>query len=159
MLNRQRPDYLRLVEPEEEPAPRPRVAAPPEVDYYYILQVRPWADARALSKAYWRLAYKYANEVGRDPEASSNLALLNEAYYVLTDPEQRAEYDERFFPPELLETIRVGRMGHPMRMRSERTRPAALFLILLFVLLVALALGAAVVIAAHQAEVHNAVSG
>ncbi|SLM32311.1 putative DnaJ3 [Desulfamplus magnetovallimortis] len=69
-------------------------------DYYKILEIDPLADAGAIKKAYKKLAIKYHPD--RNPDdasASEKMAMLNEAYAVLSNSDKRREYDhlrERF---------------------------------------------------------------
>lgn len=73
-------------------------------DYYRILQVHPEAEPEVIQAAYRRLARKYHPDAsdGADDAAMQN---LNEAYAVLSDPQQRATYDRAFAaqPPPLPE--------------------------------------------------------
>ena len=64
----------------------------PFVDYYYILQVSPTCDAKALESAYHDLLKMYHP----DHSGTADTTKFNEvvaAYRVLRDPDQRAEYD------------------------------------------------------------------
>lgn len=71
--------------------------------YYSLLEVEASAPAEAIKTAYRRLAREYhpdtlppqlrESRIGKDAEAS--LKLINEAYEVLSDPGQRALYDEQ----------------------------------------------------------------
>jgi len=60
------------------------------MDYYEVLQVHPRADSEVIAKAYRALMMKYHPDHGGDSERAKR---LNEAYYVLSDPAQRAAYD------------------------------------------------------------------
>ena len=63
-------------------------------DYYRILQVHPAAEPEVIQAAYRRLARKYHPDAG-EPDVRA-MQLLNEAYAVLSDPRQRAEYDRTY---------------------------------------------------------------
>jgi len=64
------------------------------IDYYELLQVDPRASDEVIHKAYRVLAARYhPDAAGRGDE--SRMRLLNEAYYVLSDPARRAQYDRR----------------------------------------------------------------
>jgi len=63
------------------------------------------ADADQLQQAYRRLARANHPDVNRDPAAEERFKEINEAYHVLSDPEQRRRYDRfgpdfRQIPPE-----------------------------------------------------------
>jgi curved DNA-binding protein len=65
------------------------------IDYYDILQVNPNCDAKILESAYHYLAKLYhPDHSGR--EDSERFHEVTQAYRVLRDPEQRAEYDRRY---------------------------------------------------------------
>ena len=78
--------------------------------YYSVLEVNESASAEELKTAYHGLAREYhpdtlppelrERRVGKDAEA--NFKLISEAYKVLSDPEQRALYDEQ------LQALRAG---------------------------------------------------
>lgn len=65
----------------------------PDVDYYEILQVHPRASQEMVKKAYRTLM----GELGAHPDLGGDedrAKLINEAYAVLGDPEQRRAYDD-----------------------------------------------------------------
>lgn len=64
-------------------------------DYYAILEVHPKASPEVIKKAYLVLSKKYHPDTTSLPrdEAEKQMALLNKAYYVLSDPDKRMEYD------------------------------------------------------------------
>jgi len=65
-------------------------------DYYEILEVHPKASQEIIKKAYFTLAKKYHPDVYPDKEfAVKKMAMLNEAYEVLSNPEKRRAYDLR----------------------------------------------------------------
>src|SRR4029453_2691573 len=64
--------------------------------YYDILRVGHGADPEGLRTAYRRLAQKYhPDKLPNNADAVRVMAMLNEAYGVLSDPQQRARYDRR----------------------------------------------------------------
>lgn len=66
------------------------------VDYYAVLEVDSDASQIAIKKSYFALAKKYHPDIYPDKEfAVKKMALINEAYAVLRDPEKRKEYDMR----------------------------------------------------------------
>ena len=64
-------------------------------DYYEILQVSPSAHPDVIQAAYRRLALLYHPDRNPSEDAVRIMAQLNEAYAVLSDPEQRAQYDRQ----------------------------------------------------------------
>ena len=71
----------------------------PLPDFYAILQVHPTAEPEIIEVAYRRLMRKYhpdalSPELKSDPELISRVRWINVAYDVLSDPAQRAAYDE-----------------------------------------------------------------
>ncbi|QDE31099.1 MULTISPECIES: DnaJ C-terminal domain-containing protein [Shewanella] len=63
-------------------------------DYYTILGVEPDADDKTIKKAYKKLAVKYHPDVSKHPEAEEKFKEIGEAYEVLHNSEERAQYDE-----------------------------------------------------------------
>ena len=64
-------------------------------DYYKILGVDKNASPEAIKKAYRKLARKYHPDLNpNDNEAKSKFQQINEANYVLSDPENRKKYDQ-----------------------------------------------------------------
>lgn len=62
--------------------------------YYDILRVGQEADPDGLRAAYRKLAQKYhPDKLPGNADAVRVMAMLNEAYAVLSDPDQRARYD------------------------------------------------------------------
>lgn len=62
-------------------------------DLYEILHLHPSAHPDVIQAAYRRLALVYHPDRNSSPEATTMMAAINRAYAVLSDPEQRAEYD------------------------------------------------------------------
>jgi len=67
----------------------------PEKDYYTVLQVSRGADQEVIAAAYKKLAQQYHPDVSDAPDATAVMRELMEAYETLSDPQRRAEYDER----------------------------------------------------------------
>jgi hypothetical protein len=64
--------------------------------YYDILQVNRRAAPEGVRSAYRRLAQKYhPDKLPGNADAVRVMAMLNEAYGVLSDPGRRASYDQR----------------------------------------------------------------
>jgi DnaJ family protein A protein 5 len=62
--------------------------------YYEILQIDPKFPQEDLKKHYRRVALKmHPDKNPDDPTATANFQLLNEAYQVISDPNERAWYD------------------------------------------------------------------
>lgn len=68
-------------------------------DYYEFLQISPKAQTETIHRVYHFLAARYHpdNQETGDPD---KFVLLNEAYRVLSTPEQRAQYDSKRREPE-----------------------------------------------------------
>src|SRR3954463_2505483 len=62
-------------------------------DYYDVLGVSRDAGPDALQQALRRLARQNHPDVNRDPGAEERFKEINEAYSVLSDPNQRKKYD------------------------------------------------------------------
>jgi curved DNA-binding protein CbpA len=72
--------------------------------YYDLLRVTRGAEPQRVRTAYRRLAQQYhPDKMPGNADAQSVMAALNQAYAVLSDPRQRALYDEQ------IEAIRVSR--------------------------------------------------
>jgi curved DNA-binding protein CbpA len=68
--------------------PRKKVS----LDYYRILQVHEEAEVEVVQAAYRTLSKKYHPDANKEPNAEERMKQLNEAYAVLGDELQRAEY-------------------------------------------------------------------
>jgi DnaJ-class molecular chaperone len=66
-----------------------------EKDYYHIMQVDATADITVIAAAYKALAAKYHPDRNRSLDATRRMQEINEAYDILSDPQQRATYDRR----------------------------------------------------------------
>jgi curved DNA-binding protein len=63
-------------------------------DYYGILGVPPDADKKLIQQTFRKLARKYHPDVNPgNKDAEEQFKIFNEAYQVLSDPEQRKKYD------------------------------------------------------------------
>ena len=101
-------------------------------DYYDVLGVSRDAGPDELQQAYRRLARANHPDVNSDPGAEERFKEVNEAYSVLSDPEQRKRYDRfgadfRRAPPSPRERAgsppRTGRTACVARGRTARSRP------------------------------------
>ena len=64
-------------------------------DYYEVLGVDRGADDATLKKAYRKLAKKYHPDMNPgDKEAEAKFKEATEAYGVLSDPDNRRQYDQ-----------------------------------------------------------------
>ena len=63
---------------------------------YEILEVSPTASPAVIRAAYRCLVHQYHPDKNLDnPDASARMSLINRAYSALSDPLQRAQYDQR----------------------------------------------------------------
>jgi curved DNA-binding protein CbpA len=88
-----------------------------ETDYYAILEVSPSATQSEIKRSYRRLARKYhpdLNQQARD----QHIKLLNEAYKILSDPPQRATYDQQ----RLIEASRREAAQEALRQQQEQAK-------------------------------------
>ena len=56
-------------------------------DYYEVLGVAKDADEATIKRAFKRLAIKYHPDHNKDPDAGEKFREINEAYQVLSDPQ------------------------------------------------------------------------
>ena len=63
--------------------------------HYAVLKIAPWANAQDIRKAYRDLSKLYHPDTTMLPEdvATTKFQTLNEAYAVLSSPDQRSQYD------------------------------------------------------------------
>lgn len=63
---------------------------------YEILEVSPNASSAVIKAAYHCLAQRcHPDKNPNDPDAAARMSLISHAYAVLTDPLQRAQYDDK----------------------------------------------------------------
>lgn len=82
-------------------------------DFYEVLGVPRTADRDEIQRAYRTLARRYHPDVNKDPQAEERFKEINEAFSVLSDPEQRARYDRfgedfRKIPEDWEEQVAAG---------------------------------------------------
>ncbi|MCS5693570.1 DnaJ domain-containing protein [Cyanobium sp. FGCU-6] len=63
-------------------------------DYYATLGVERDSSAEDIRKAYRRLARRYHPDISSEDDAEAKFKEVNEAYQVLSDPEQKEAYDQ-----------------------------------------------------------------
>jgi len=71
------------------------------VDYYAVLNIPSTADLNGIENAYARLSEELARQIPEDETAAVALKRLNEAFMVLSRPENRREYDKLYFSKEI----------------------------------------------------------
>jgi curved DNA-binding protein CbpA len=69
-------------------------------DYYAVLQITAEATFDQVHKAYRSLAMRHHPDRNPEPGASAAMAVINEAYAVLSDPARRRAYDRQREPGE-----------------------------------------------------------
>ena len=65
----------------------------PKRDYYDVLSVPKDADAGELKRAFRELARRYHPDINDSREAEERFKEANEAYAVLSEPNERKRYD------------------------------------------------------------------
>lgn len=63
-------------------------------DYYEILEVAPSATQEEIRSAYIRLALKHHPDRNPLPDSGEIFKQIADAYYTLSDPSRKAEYDK-----------------------------------------------------------------
>ncbi|CAD6197233.1 unnamed protein product [Caenorhabditis auriculariae] len=63
-------------------------------DYYAILDVDRHADDAEIKKAYYKMARKYHPDKNSDSEAPRKFQQISAAYFILSDPKKRQEYNQ-----------------------------------------------------------------
>ena len=64
------------------------------MDYYELLRITPSATFEEVHKAYRSLALQYHPDRNAMSDAVSKMTAINEAYFVLSEPVRRRDYDE-----------------------------------------------------------------
>jgi len=64
-----------------------------ETDYYEVLGISKNSDAVVVQAAYKALMRKYHPDINKNDDAHEKSILINEAFYVLNDPDKRRQYD------------------------------------------------------------------
>ncbi|WP_330261021.1 J domain-containing protein [Streptomyces sp. NBC_00539] len=87
-------------------------------DFYEVLGVPRTADRDEIQRAYRTLARRHHPDVNKDPQAEERFKEINEAFSVLSDPEQRARYDRfgedfRKVPEDWEERVAAGAGSGP----------------------------------------------
>ncbi len=63
-------------------------------DYYKILGIEPNADEQTIKQTYRKLARQYHPDVNPgNKDAADKFKEINEAYQVVSNPEERKKYD------------------------------------------------------------------
>lgn len=66
------------------------------IDYYKLLSVKSNASQAEIKSAYRKLARKSHPDLNPDSKAAREFALLSKAYHVLSNPQDRAYYDQQW---------------------------------------------------------------
>eukprot|EP00292_Cryptomonas_paramecium_P011690 CAMPEP_0113721868 /NCGR_PEP_ID=MMETSP0038_2-20120614/37390_1 /TAXON_ID=2898 /ORGANISM="Cryptomonas paramecium" /LENGTH=311 /DNA_ID=CAMNT_0000650961 /DNA_START=226 /DNA_END=1162 /DNA_ORIENTATION=- /assembly_acc=CAM_ASM_000170 len=75
-------------------------------DYYSILGIKHTADDKEIKKAYKRLAIRTHPDINNQSDAKAAFLLINEAYSVLSDSDQRRRYDRTYRPHQSYQSSR-----------------------------------------------------
>ncbi len=78
------------------------------LDYYKTLQVSPVAEPEVIKAAYGKLAQIHHPDKNEAPDASQKMAELNEAYACLSNPVERAAYDQCYSTYDAVQEIQGG---------------------------------------------------
>jgi curved DNA-binding protein CbpA len=66
------------------------------INFYLILDIKRNADQDAIEMAYAKAALKHHPDVAGDsPEVQERFSVINDAYYVLSNPDRKREYDQK----------------------------------------------------------------
>ncbi len=65
------------------------------IDYYRVLGVKTIASQAEIKSAYRKLARKSHPDLNPNSQAAREFALLSKAYHTLSDPQERAYYDDQ----------------------------------------------------------------
>lgn len=66
------------------------------IDYYKILGVKATASQAEIKSAYRKLARKSHPDLNPDSQAAREFSFLSKAYRILSDPQERAYYDDQW---------------------------------------------------------------
>ena len=90
--------------------------------HYDNLQIPRDADEQTIRQAYRRLSKQYHPDLNPSEDASRIMQLINRAYAVLSDPEQRAEHDRWIRQQETLriQNIQAKAVAAPLHHRLLR---------------------------------------
>jgi len=87
-------------------------------NYYKILEVSEGATQAEIKRSYRTMAKKYHPDKSSAPRAAQLFTEVNEAYGVLSDPEQKRQYDQRRSG-----SYQAARPHHPRTSRRRPPRP------------------------------------
>lgn len=89
-------------------------------DYYSILEIFPSSSIEDIKSSYFRLAKLHHPDVAGDtPENRERFKMINEAYSILSDPQERHHYDE------YLRKQSKGKFSKDASMLQEKDRRSA----------------------------------
>lgn len=88
--------------------------------YYQILEVDKKASQEAIKSAYRRLAMLYHPDKNQSPEAEEMFKKIAEAYSVLSDPDQRKQYDMDNEPRAIQRRKKQEQMWQIIREQKQR---------------------------------------
>jgi hypothetical protein len=90
------PDAVAGEKPQPKPKKKPKLQVSVDLpDYYAVLSLTPDARDDDVHAAYRKLARQYHPDANPSPDAQDRFIGICEAYKILSDPEQRQNYDLR----------------------------------------------------------------
>lgn len=84
-------------------------------NHYHTLEISPQATQAEIKRAYRRLAKLFHPDSNRETESHEDIARINAAYEVLSDPDSRQSYDRELRYRSQLESVGIATDGQQTR--------------------------------------------